>query len=150
MASSPTILDSDFRYIDKSGNLLRTRTELTVAQMLAFLEEKYQYNHKMVLKNGKEVTIDFKTEKGLIEVIDNDQDIEKYKQIKEDFPQEKIMAIGHAKYVAQIKELQDIVFYDKTPQTGSIFLEDASFSFDYAHILPLVENAQSCTDTLHL
>ena len=44
------------------------------------------------------------------------------------------MAIGHAKYVAQIKELQDIVFYDKTPQTGSIFLEDASFSFDYAHI----------------
>ena len=49
------------------------------------------------------------------------------------------MAIGHAKYVAQIKELQDIVFYDKTPQTGSIFLEDASFSFDYAHILPLVE-----------
>ena len=49
------------------------------------------------------------------------------------------MAIGHAKYVAQIKELQDIVYYDKTPQTGSIFLEDASFSFDYAHILPLVE-----------
>ena len=37
------------------------------------------------------------------------------------------MAIGHAKYVAQIKELQDIVFYDKSPQTGSIFLEDASF-----------------------
>ena len=27
----------------------------------------------------------------------------------------------------------------KSPQTGSIFLEDASFSFDYAHILPLVE-----------
>ena len=49
------------------------------------------------------------------------------------------MAIGHAKYVAQIKELQDIVFYEKSPQTGSIFLEDASFSFDYAHILPLVE-----------
>ena len=58
---------------------------------------------------------------------------------KKIFPQDKIMAIGHAKYVAQIKELQDIVFYDKTPQTGSIFLEDASFSFDYAHILPLVE-----------
>ncbi|MGB0855816.1 MAG: 6-pyruvoyl tetrahydropterin synthase, partial [Nitrosopumilus sp.] len=139
MTSSPTILDSDFRYIDKVGNLLRTRTELTVAQMLNFLEEKYQYNHKIVLKNGNEVKVDFKTNKGLIEVIDNDEDIEKYKQIKEDFPQEKIMAIGHAKYVAQIKELQDIVFYDKTPQTGSIFLEDASFSFDYAHILPLVE-----------
>ena len=51
------------------------------------------------LKNGNEVTVDFKTAKGLIEVIDNDEDIEKYKQIKEDFPQEKVMAIGHAKYV---------------------------------------------------
>ncbi len=137
--SNPTILDSDFRYIDKHGNLLRTRTELTVAQMLAFLELEYQYDHKMTLKNGEEVTIDFKTEKGLIEVIDNDEDIEKYRQIKKDFAQDKVMAIGHAKYVAQIKELQDIVFYDKTPQTGSIFLEDESFAFDYAHILPLVE-----------
>jgi len=139
MASSPTIMDSDFRYIDKMGNLLRTRTELTMAQMLTFLEEDYEYNHKLVLKNGNEVTVDFKTKKGLIEVIDNDQDIEKYKQIKEDFPEDKVMAIGHAKYVAQIKELQDVVFYEKSPQTGSIFLEDASFSFDYAHILPLVE-----------
>ncbi|KAF6248693.1 6-carboxytetrahydropterin synthase [Marine Group I thaumarchaeote] len=139
MASSPTILDSDFKYIDKKGNLLRTRTELTVAQMLSFLEEEYQYNHKLTLKNGNEITIDFKTKKGLIEVIDNEEDIEKYKQIKEDFPQDKIMAIGHPKYTAQIKELQDLVYYDKTPQTGSIFLEDGSFSFDYAHILPLVE-----------
>ena len=139
MATSPTILDSDFRYIDKKGNLLKTRTELTVAQMLTFLEQEYEYNHKITLKNGIDVIVDFKTEKGLIEVIDTDEDIEKYKQIKEDFPGNKIMAIGHGKYVAQIKELQDIVFYDKTPQTGSIFLEDASFSFDYAHILPLVE-----------
>ena len=139
MTSSPTILDSDFRYIDKKGNLLRTRTELTVAQMLNFLEDDYQYNHEITLKNGNRVTVDFKINKGMIEVIDNEKDIEKYKQLKEDYPQEKIMAIGHAKYVAQIKELQDIVFYDKTPQTGSIFLEDASFSFDYAHILPLVE-----------
>ena len=139
MATSPTILDSDFKYIDKKGNLLKTRTELTVAQMLTFLENEYEYSYEMTLKNGEKVKIDFKTAKGFIEVIDNDADIEKYKQIKEDFPEEKIKAIGHAKYVAQIKELQDIVYYDKTPQTGSIFLEDASFSFDYAHILPLVE-----------
>ena len=139
MTSNPTILDSDFRYIDKKGNLLQTSTELTVAQMLDFLEEEYQYNYKIILKNGKEENVDFKTAKGLIEVIDSEEDIEKYKKFKEDFPQQKIMAIGNAKYVAQIKELQDIVYYDKTPQTGSIFLEDASFSFDYAHILPLVE-----------
>ena len=138
MASSPTILDSDFRYIDKKGNLLRTRTELTIAQMLTFLEQDYQYDHELTLKNGKKVKIDFKTSKGLIEVIDNEGDIEKYKEIKENQDQ-KVMAIGHPKFSAQIKELEDIVFYDKTPQTGSIFLEDPSFSFDYAHILPLVE-----------
>ena len=139
MTSSPTILDSDFKYIDKKGNLLRTRTELTLAQMLSFLDEDYEYDYKLSLKNGNSVTVDFKTKKGLIEVIDNEEDIKKYNQIKENLTEEKVMAIGHPKYTAQIKELQDLVFYDKTPQTGSIFLEDPSFSFDYAHILPLVE-----------
>jgi 6-pyruvoyltetrahydropterin/6-carboxytetrahydropterin synthase len=139
MASSPTILDSDFRYIDKKGNLLRTRTELTIAQMLTFLEEDYNYDYRLSLKNGKTVSVDFKTNKGLIEVIDSEQDIEKYREIKDSLHGQKIMAIGHPKFAAQIKELQDIMFYDKTPQTGSIFLEDPSFSFDYAHILPLVE-----------
>ncbi len=42
MASSPAILDSDFRYIDKKGNLMRTRTELTISQMLSFLDEDYE------------------------------------------------------------------------------------------------------------
>lgn len=139
MTSSPAILDSDFRYIDKKGNLMRTRTELTIAQMLSFLDEDYDYDYKLSLKNGNFVVVDFKTKKGLIEVIDNEEDIRKYNEIKEKLPEEKMMAIGHPKYTAQIKELQDIVFYDKTPQTGSIFLEDPSFSFDYAHILPLVE-----------
>jgi len=49
------------------------------------------------------------------------------------------MAIGHPKYAAKIKELQEVVFYNEDPQTGSIFMEDPSFSFDYAHILPLVK-----------
>ena len=53
MTSSPTILDSDFKYIDKKGNLLRTRTELTLAQMFDFLDEEYQYNHKLVLTMQK-------------------------------------------------------------------------------------------------
>ena len=136
--AGPAVLDSDFRYIDKQGNLMRTRTELTVAQMLSFLGISYEYGHDLELPGGR-VKVDFGTERGLIEVIDGEQDIEKYRRIKESLPDTKIMAIGHQKYSAQIKELQDIVFYDKTPQTGSIFLEDESFSFDYAHILPLVE-----------
>ena len=139
MASSPTILDSDFRYIDKKGNLMKTRTELSIAQMLSFLEQDYEYNSELLI-NGKVVTVDFKTNNGLIEVIDGQDDIKKYKEIKELSPDTKIMAIGHPKYVSQISELEEIVFYDKpSPQTGSIFLEDPSFAFDYAHVLPLVE-----------
>ena len=137
--TAPAILDSDMRYIDKNGNLLKSRTELSIAQMLSFLDQEYEYDYKLEA-NGKTFHIDFKTPNGLVEVIDNDQDIKKYKMIKENFPDIKIMAIGHPKYAAQIKELQDIVFYDqKHPQTGSIFIEDQSFTFDYAHILPLVE-----------
>ncbi len=140
MASSPAVLDSDFRYIDKKGNLLKSRTELTIAQMLSFLGQDYEYQYKVTLDKEKTVIVDFKTEQGLIEVIDTEEDIVKYKEIKECLPDEKIMAVGHPKYAAHLKELEEIVFYDqKHPQTGSIFLEDPSFAFDYAHILPLVE-----------
>ena len=138
MTTSPTVLDSDFKYIDKNGTLMKSRTELSIAQMLTFLGEDYQYEHEFSI-NGKNVLVDFKTKNGLIEVIDNDEDLEKYKQIKKLSPETKIMAVGHPKYAAQIKELKEIVFYDKDPQTGSIFMEDPSFAFDYAHILPLVE-----------
>ena len=136
MSSTPTVLDSDFRYIDKKGNLMKTRTELSIAQMLTFLNQEYEY--KFEIKDG--LTVDFKTKQGLIEVIDDEEDISKYKTLKEKFPEEKIMAIGHPKFAARLKELEEVVFYDiKDPQTGSIFIEDPSFAFDYAHILPLVE-----------
>jgi 6-pyruvoyltetrahydropterin/6-carboxytetrahydropterin synthase len=50
------------------------------------------------------------------------------------------MGIGHPQFAAKLKELDEIVFYDtKDAQSGSIFIEDPSFAFDYAHILPLVE-----------
>jgi 6-pyruvoyltetrahydropterin/6-carboxytetrahydropterin synthase len=69
MASGSAILDSDFRYTDRKGNLLRTRTELSIAQMLSFLDIKYEYDYVLTLKNGKKTVVDFKTEKGLMEVI---------------------------------------------------------------------------------
>lgn len=138
--TSPAILDSDFRYIDKKGNLMKTRTELSIAQMLSFLEQDYEYNYELEFSNKEKVIVDFKTAHGLIHVLDNDEDITIYKKIKKESPETKIIAIGHPKYASQLKELEEIIFYDqKYPQTGSIFLEDPSFAFDYAHILPLVE-----------
>lgn len=138
--ASPTVLDSNFRYVDKKGNLMKTRTELSVAQMLSFLGIDYQYSHKLELEKEKTVQIDFKTDNGLIQVIDSEEDIAKYKEIKDSLPDAKIMAIGLPEYSSQVKELEEVVVYDKSStQTGSIFLEDPSFDFDYAHILPLVE-----------
>ncbi|MDE1866374.1 MAG: 6-carboxytetrahydropterin synthase [Thaumarchaeota archaeon] len=140
MPSGSAILDSDFRYIDKKGNLMRSRTELSIAEMLTFLGMEYEYDHNFTLKNGKKVNIDFKTEKGLIEIIDEEKDISKYKELKQENPDSRIIAIGHPKLAAQLKELDDIVLYKtRDVQTGSIFMEDPSFAFDYAHILPLVE-----------
>jgi len=139
MSSTPAVLDSDFRYIDQKGNLLRTRTELAITQMLSFLGHDYEYNVQIKANDQKVFFVDFKTDDAYIEIIDGEQDIKKYEFLKKQFPELRIMAIGHPKYAAQIKELEEIVFYDKQPQTGSIFLEDPSFSFDYAHILPLVE-----------
>ena len=138
------IIDADFKYIDNHGNVMKSRTELTISQILDFLNVKYEYGHVKHLNDGSVEKVDFKTEKGLIEVIDDDTDIEKYKKIKLDsklstIESDRIVAVGSPKHVARINELHDMVYYDKTPQTGSIFLEDPSFSFDYAHILPLVE-----------
>ena len=76
MTSTPAILDSDFRYIDKNGNLMKSRTELSLSQMLSFLNQDYEYNHKITLRNCKTISVDFKTERGLIEVIDSDDDID--------------------------------------------------------------------------
>ena len=138
MVASPAVVDSDFRYLDKKkGNLMRSRTELSIAQMLSFLNLEYEYD--AVVGEDPRIRVDFRTESGLIEVIDGTEDIERYKAIKEAMPGQRIMAIGHPRYAAQIKELEEIVFYDRAPQTGSIFLEDPSFEFDYAHVLPLVE-----------
>ena len=140
MPSGSAILDSDFRYIDKKGGLLRSRTELSIAEMLSFLGVDYEYDYGVTLKSGKMIKVDFKTEKGLIEVIDNESDIVKYKELKQETEDARIIAIGHPKLAAQLKELDDIVLYKtKDVQTGSIFIEDPSFAFDYAHILPLVE-----------
>jgi 6-pyruvoyltetrahydropterin/6-carboxytetrahydropterin synthase len=141
MTTNPVILDSDFRYIDKKGTLLKSRTELSVAQMLSFLGIDYIYQHTITLPGEKSVTIDFKTSDGkLVEVIDSESEIEKYRQVKQFLPETKIMAIGSSKFAAKLKELDEIFFYDtKDAQSGSIFIEDPSFAFDYAHILPLVE-----------
>lgn len=137
--TGPTVLDSDFRYVDARGNLLRTRVELSVARLLAFLGHDYEYDARVSV-GKKTIRVDFATDRGLIEVIDSEEDLAKYAMLKDDASLD-VIGIGHARYAARTNEFDDIVVYGShgSGETGSIFIEDESFTFDYAHILPLVE-----------
>jgi len=138
-AMAGPVLDSDYRHVDGRGNLLRSRAELAVARLLEFMGHEYEYG-KEVPTPGGPVRVDFSTEGGLIEVIDSEDDLERYRAIREAGGQ-RILAVGHARHAARAGELDDIVAYGDAGEgeAGSIFIEDESFTFDYAHILPLVK-----------
>lgn len=140
MTKERVVLDSDLRYIDR-GSLLRSRSELSVAKMLSFLGQDYQYDASVNLPDGKSLKIDFKVGSRYIEVVDSEADAAKFKHVREQLPALGIIAVGHSKYASKIEEMDSLFFYDTADhmQTGSIFIEDPSLAFDYAHILPLVE-----------
>src|SRR5918999_1813681 len=152
MAKERFLLNSDLQYIDRN-NLLRSRSELSIAKMLSFLNEDYEYDVNVTVPDGGEsLKIDFKVRGGAggvsgrnnskyIEVIDSEEDAIKFKEIRKKLPTLDIIAVGHSKYVSKINEMDSLFFFDSGDhmQTGSIFIEDPTLAFDYAHILPLVE-----------
>src|ERR671923_542189 len=134
------VTDSDLEYIDQRGNLLRNRAELSTSNILSFLGHNYEYNARVDLSESNFVYVDFKVDDKYIEVIDSESDIEKFKMVKRSLPKLKVIAIGHSNYAAKVSELESFFSFDSlSNQVGSIFIEDPSLAFDYAHILPLVE-----------
>ncbi|MEO9320080.1 MAG: 6-carboxytetrahydropterin synthase [Nitrososphaera sp.] len=141
MPQERVVLDSDRRYIDSQGNLLRSRTEHSVAKMLSFLGLSYKYNQEVLLKDGSRLRLDFRVGDRFIEVVEGDEDVRKVERVKADSPELAVVGIGHPKFAATVKEINSFfVLGDPDREhTGSIFIEDPSLAFDYAHILPLVE-----------
>jgi 6-pyruvoyltetrahydropterin/6-carboxytetrahydropterin synthase len=141
MPTERVVLDSDLRYLDGKGNLLKSRAELSVARMLDFLGHGYRYNTAVTLSDGERVTVDFAVGDRFIEVIDSEVDEARFRRIKDAVPVLDIIAIGHSKFASKVEEMDSVFLYDEPQkaQTGSIFIEDPSLAFDYAHILPLVE-----------
>jgi 6-pyruvoyltetrahydropterin/6-carboxytetrahydropterin synthase len=134
------ILDEDLKYIDRNGNLLKSKTELSFSRLLSFLEKDYQYDFKIKLMSGKDVLVDFKIDDKYIEILDSEEDLDKFNEIKNNNPDLDIIAIGKSKFGVKSADFETISFIDSgRDQIGSIFLEDSSLAFDYAHILPLVE-----------
>jgi 6-pyruvoyltetrahydropterin/6-carboxytetrahydropterin synthase len=141
MPTERVVLDSDLRYLDGKDNLLKSRAELSVARMLAFLGHDYKHNVTVELPDGSRALVDFAVGNRYIEVIDSEADNAKFRKIKDALPALDIIAIGHSKFASKVEEIDSVFLYDEPEkvQTGSIFIEDPSLAFDYAHILPLVE-----------
>ncbi|MGD1838824.1 MAG: 6-pyruvoyl trahydropterin synthase family protein, partial [Nitrososphaeraceae archaeon] len=133
------LIDHDFKYINNNGDYFQSRTQLSLSLLLEFLEKDYEYNVPIKLDNNTYEFIDFKIGDKYIEVIDSENDLVKFNRIKEKYPKLKIISIGQSKYSAKLAESDSLFLFDsKNDQIGSIFIEDPSLSFDYAHILPLV------------
>ena len=141
MSTKRHLIESDIKYINQRGEYLSNRTQLTLSNLLHFLGKKYELNPKINLSNGESVVLDFKIDDDkYIEIINSYDDLVKFNKIKNILPEMKIVAMGSSKYLDKFNEVDSIFFFDtKYEKVGSIFIEDPSLSFDYAHILPLVE-----------
>ncbi len=130
------MLDGKYiRYIDGKGNLLRSRNELTIAELLKFLNIDYEYDARLTLDDGSSISIDFKTEQGYIEVIDDSSDMDKLKRIRG--LGHRVIGVGKALSTARVEELNSLSAYEDGEYACLVF-DDPSLSFDYSHILPLV------------
>ena len=141
MSNNRNVIENDIKYLNERGDYLLSRTQLSLSNLLNFLGNKYEVNSQIKLPGGEVITVDFKTNDGkYIEVIDSNDDLIKFNRIKSTYPELKIVAIGSSKYKGKLTEFESIFFFNtKYEKIGSIFIEDPSLSFDYAHILPLVK-----------
>ena len=66
--------------------------------------------------------------------------MEKFERVRKENPSLNLIGVGTSKYVEKAEDLNLIAISDTVgDHIGSIFIEDPSLAFDYAHILPLVE-----------
>lgn len=130
-------MDKDLKFIGQKKDLIENRTGYSISKLLDFLKIEYEYNNRF---NDSDLNIDFKIGDKYIKIIEDDSDMNEFRIIKEKFPLLDLIAIGKSSYLGKINEMDSMFMFDKqSEQIGSIFIEDPSLAFDYAHILPLVE-----------
>ncbi len=130
-------MDKDLKFIGQKKDLIENRTGYSISKLLDFLKIEYEYNNKF---NDSDLNIDFKIGDKYIKIIEDDSDMNEFRIIKEKFPLLDLIAVGKSSYLGKINEMDSMFMFDKqSEQIGSIFIEDPSLAFDYAHILPLVE-----------
>lgn len=130
-------MDKDLKFLGQRKDMIENRTGYSISKLLDFLNIDYKYKN---IINNSDLKIDFKIGDKFIKIIENDSDVTEFREIKEKFPLIEMIAVGKSSYLGKINEMESIFLFDKqSEQIGSIFIEDPSLAFDYAHILPLVE-----------
>ncbi|WP_231129104.1 6-pyruvoyl trahydropterin synthase family protein [Candidatus Nitrosocosmicus hydrocola] len=130
-------MDKDLKFIGQKKDLIENRTGYSISKLLDFLKIEYEYNNSF---NDSDLNMDFKIGDKYIKIIEDDSDMSEFRIIKEKFPLLDLIALGKSSYLGKINEMDSMFMFDKqSEQIGSIFIEDPSLAFDYAHILPLVE-----------
>ena len=125
------------KFLGQRKDMIENRTGYSISKLLDFLNIDYKYKN---IINNSDLKIDFKIGDKFIKIIENDSDVTEFREIKEKFPLIEMIAVGKSSYLGKINEMESIFLFDKqSEQIGSIFIEDPSLAFDYAHILPLVE-----------
>ncbi len=134
------LVEKDLKYV-KDKKTYNSRTQLTISKLLDFLDQKYIHNYSFKLKDKSILYADFKMDNDkYICIIESEDDLENFRKIKLEFPDEKIIGIGGSKLVGKLSEIDSLFLYTSSNEKiGSIFIEDPSLAFDYAHILPLVQ-----------
>jgi len=136
------LVESSIKYINHNGSLIANRTKLSISNLFNFLETPCEIDVKISLPDKKTTKIiDFKIGNNkYLQIIESDNDLENFRELKNSFPNLDLVGIGSSKYAGKTTEFDSLfLFKSKDCQIGSIFIEDPSLSFDYAHILPLVK-----------
>jgi 6-pyruvoyltetrahydropterin/6-carboxytetrahydropterin synthase len=134
------VLDRNLAYLDQAGNLINSRIGLTLSRLFSFLGHNYKYDAAVDAGDGCKYNIDFKINDKYIKLIQSEDELEEFKLIKSKLPSLQLLGLGTLKFGAKIEELNTLNVLDSEKnQIGSIFIEDSSLAFDYAHVLPLVE-----------
>jgi len=134
------VLDKNLAYLDHRGNMISSRIGLTMSKLFSFLGHYYEYDAKINADDGTKYKVDFKIDDKYIKLIQSKEELEEFKLIKNKMPSVQLIGLGNIKHGAKIEDLNTLnILESEQDQFGSIFIEDSSLAFDYAHILPLVE-----------
>lgn len=136
------LVESSIKYLNHNGVCITNRTKLSISNLFTFLGTDYEIDVKILMPDKKTTQIiDFKIGNNkYLQIIESDKDLENFKEIKNSLPDIDLVGIGSSRYAGKITEFDSLfLFESKDCQIGSIFIEDPSLSFDYAHILPLVK-----------